>query len=509
MKKWMKITLLCLVILINILLAYQPHFNYPYPLLTDEYNHISFGKHIVNEHKFPFTNPYLAYPEKVVNLESGFHFFLAATFLVIPGEPVLYYKYFIILFMIINSLLLFYLVMLWFKNYYSALLSVLFYGTIKSTGDLLVHNYFLPLTMGITLLLLSFIFFYKWENSRNNEKNNLLNKYLIYLIITVLITILTYPPTLTFLAGVIFLYILSTNHEMHEKFNLKKRHFLTYFAILSAITIIISIVLMIYLNLTKYFIFPDTWTPIKAKYSPIFFFGIIPSIFAFLGLWSIIKEHKNKIILYWLLFSIIQIYLFYIFKFNILVPFARLFVFYLIGLTILAGMGVVFIFNSTINYFNKNYKNIGYIKLLTISLILILILANYYFIFKNPLNPPHIIDDKTYDALQFIKNNYHNGTIIIADSYISHAVYPITQGKILGIIGANLGGGFPNINNELIYASCKRKKEIMDRYSKEYLDYTQGKANGYILISNFIQNCDSLEPIYEKGPYLYKVKLTD
>ena len=154
MKKEYKIALLIIVILINILLAYQPHFNYPYPILTDEYNHIAFGKYIVNEHKLPFTNPYLAYPEKVINFESGFHFFLAATFLIIPGEPALYYKYFIILFMIINSLLLFYLVMLWFKNYYTALLSVLFYGALKSTGDLLVHNYFLPLTLGISLLLL-------------------------------------------------------------------------------------------------------------------------------------------------------------------------------------------------------------------------------------------------------------------------------------------------------------------------------------------------------------------
>src|SRR3989344_3624511 len=284
MKKWVKLSLLCAIILVNILLAYQPHFNYSYPLLTDEYNHISFAKYIINEHKPPFTNPYLAYPEKVINLESGFHFFLATIFSIIPGEPVLYYKYFIILFMIINSLLLFYLVMLWFKNYYISILSVLFYGTIKSTGDLLAHNYFLPLTIGITFLFISLIIFYKWEYSKNIK-----NKYLVYLIITLALTTLTYPPALTFFAGVIFLYILFINHDIHEKFNQKKKHFLIYFAILSAIIIIISTILMIYLNLTNYFIFPDTWTPIKAKYSPIFFFGVIPSIFALFGLFSLIK----------------------------------------------------------------------------------------------------------------------------------------------------------------------------------------------------------------------------
>ena len=223
MKKWMKITLLCLAILVNILLAYQPHFNYPYPLLTDEYNHIAFAKYIINEHELPFINPYFAYPEKVINLESGFHFFLATIFSIIPGEPVLYYKYFIILFMIINSLLLFYLVMLWFKNYYISILSVLFYGTIKSTGDLLAHNYFLPLTIGITFLFISLILFHKWEYSKNIK-----NKYLIYLIITLALTTLIYPPALTFFAGVIFLYILFINHDIHEKFNQKKKHFLRY-----------------------------------------------------------------------------------------------------------------------------------------------------------------------------------------------------------------------------------------------------------------------------------------
>ena len=302
----------------------------------------------------------------------------------------------------------------------------------------------------------------------------------------------------------IFLYILSINHDIHDKFNLKKRHFFFYFAVLSAIIVIISIILISYLNLTNYFIFPDSWTPIKAKYSPIFFFGIIPSIFAFIGLFSIIKENKNKIIFYWFVFSLIQIYLYYIFKFNILVPFARLFTFYLIGLSILAGVGVIFILNFVKSYFDKiNLKenNLKAIKLITIFIILILILTNYYFILKNPLNPPHIVDDKTYEALQFIKNNYSQETIIVADNYISHAIYPISNDKINGLIGANLGGGAPEFNNEFIYSSCEKKKEIIDN--------SRGDINEYMLISNTPQKCSSLKLIYDKGPYLYIRNLTN
>src|SRR3989344_1739004 len=382
MKKWVKLSLLCAIILVNILLAYQPHFNYSYPLLTDEYNHIAFAKYIVNEHKLPFTNPYLAYPEKLTNLESGFHFFLALLFSIIPGEPILYYKYFIIIFMIFNSLLLFYLVMLWFKSYYTALLSVLFYGAIKSTGDLLVHNYFLPLTMGITLLLLSFIFFYKWENTAGWK-----NRYLVCLV-------------------------------------------------------------------------------------------VISSAFAFFGLISIIKE--KKIILFWFIFSLIQIYLYYIFKFNILVPFARLFAFYLIGLSILAGIGVVYIYKIINNYPNKSKKirDIGYIKIITIIIILILILVNYYFIIKNPLNPKYII---------------------------THAIYPATGQHVLGMINANLGGGFQKEVNQFLNAVCKEKNNMLKNGYFPALEANNLSDTKTLILSKSEFNCSFLNSVYNKTYYVYEI----
>jgi len=500
MKKWVKLSLLCAIILVNILLAYQPHFNYSYPLLTDEYNHIAFAKYIVNEHKLPFTNPYLAYPEKLTNLESGFHFFLALLFSIIPGEPILYYKYFIIIFMIFNSLLLFYLVMLWFKSYYTALLSVLFYGAIKSTGDLLVHNYFLPLTMGITLLLLSFIFFYKWENTAGWK-----NRYLVCLVVISLITIITYPPTLTFFAGILFLYILFMSHNIHEKFNLKKRHFLIYFAVISAIIIIISLILMTYLNLTKFVIFPDTWTPVKAKYSPIFFFGVISSAFAFFGLISIIKE--KKIILCWFIFSLIQIYLYYIFKFNILVPFARLFAFYLIGLSILAGIGVVYIYKIINNYPNKSKKirDIGYIKIITIIIILILILVNYYFIIKNPLNPKYIITDETYDIIKFLNNNYKEDVIILSTGLITHAIYPATGQHVLGMINANLGGGFQKEVNQFLNAVCKEKNNMLKNGYFPALEANNLSDTKTLILSKSEFNCSFLNSVYNKTYYVYEI----
>jgi len=135
--------LLLIIILFNSSLAFLPHLSNPYPILADEYVHISLAKQITEEKKLPFTNPYTIEEVKHLNFESGFHFFLAFFFSIISGEPVLYYKYFIILFMTINSLLIFYLSKLYFKNDYAGLLSVFLFGMIKSTGDFLAHWYFI------------------------------------------------------------------------------------------------------------------------------------------------------------------------------------------------------------------------------------------------------------------------------------------------------------------------------------------------------------------------------
>ncbi|MBS3072330.1 hypothetical protein J4477_00675 [Candidatus Pacearchaeota archaeon] len=299
-------------------------------------------------------------------------------------------------------------------------------------------------------------------------------------------------------------------HDIHEKFNIKKKAFFIYFIFIFSIIIIISLTVITYFSLTNYFIFPDTWTPIKAKYSPIFFFGAISSIFAFFGLISTIK-YKNSIILPWFIFSLIQIYLYYILKFNILVPFARLFVFYLIGMSILAGIGVVYIYGNISDYSKKvkYFKNLKYVKIIAILLILTFILINYFLIIKNPLNPPHIINENNYEIFDIIKQNNRSETLVIADGLTSTAIYPLTGSKVMGIIGANLGGGFPERNNDFIYGSCEEKeKGVVDtKNALKKINSTQIKQA--ILVSNFQQKCPFLEQIYEKDSYLYRINLTD
>ncbi|MCK5610429.1 hypothetical protein KAR91_51630 [Candidatus Pacearchaeota archaeon] len=490
MKERNKIIILSIFILINVLLAFYPHFSTPYPLVGDEYVHIAKAQLISEEHALPFSNPYTIQDKFHLNLESGFHFLLGLIFLISPFEAILFYKFLIIPFMILNSLLVFYLAKLWFKNYYIALFSVIFFGMIKSTGDFFAHAYFVPLTLGITSLLLLFIFFHKLATSRNKKNYTYLGLALIF-------SAITYPPALFFFLGTIFLYLLSMDHNLNKKFNISRKKFLKYLILISITLLIIFFLSLSLLNLTKYLIVDETWTPQSSNMSPILFFGIIPFIFSIIGLFTIMKQNRNKVLIYLFLFSIIEIYLFYIFKFTIIIPFRRLFLFYQIGLSFLAGMGSVY----SIRYLNRKIKNKKSI-LIAFTIILLLIGTNYFLLLKDPLESPPILTKEKYDAIKFIEKTYPEKVIVAADSITSLTITPTSGDYVVGLINSNIGGGSITLADDMINGNCDEKL-IAHKKQKEILE--RKKLNIEILIlSNTKQNCSFLELKYNKTPFIYE-----
>ena len=510
MKKQTIIALLSIIILFNIFLAYSPHFSNPYPLLTDEYVHISIAKLISEEHRLPYTHPYfyptqLGNPEgRIKNLESGFHYLLATIFIITPGEEVIYYKYLIILFMIINSLLVFYLAKLIFKNNIVALLSTLFFGTIPSTGNFMAHNYFVPLTFGITLLLILSILFYKHEKSKSN-------KYLIYLIITLLITAISYPPTLTFFFLVILTYLISTEHEHHKKFNTTKKQFLKYltYLILSAIILLVVLNLITSGSLLNFLstnlIFDDSWTNIQSDLSPIFFFGLIPTLFAIIGLIYMIHGKENKIIFFWILISIIEIYLFTIFKITILVPFRRLFLFYLIGISISAGVGIV----ATIGYIKKYTKSKNLV-MIAIGIIAILLLFHLVSTIQNQPDVQSILTTEEYEALKFIKETYKERTRIFTDPLTAVTTTPVANNYIMGMITSNIDGrGIQpsKIANAISKGDCELLKRITQSLDAKEIT---PKGRSTLILTETKITCETpkINLIYDKKVKVYEVTLT-
>ena len=477
-------------------LAYQPHFDYPYPLLGDEYNHISFGKYILEERALPFQNPYFATSSPVQNFESGFHILLAFLFLLIPGDPVLWYKFLVIAAFALNTFLLFYLVFLWSRNYWTALFSVFFFGTIKSEVGFLSHQYFLPLTLGVTLLLFAFIFFHRWANSRSRKS-------LFALTGTLAALALSYPPALFFFLGVMLVHALSMDHSLHEFFHLTKKRFFAY-VLSGAVTIsALFVAALSFFGLLSAIVFPPDWNVLQTHFSPIFFFGIIPSVFAAFGLVTVaISKHlSSKVALHWFLFSLGMLLLFYIFDFNVLIPAPRLFVFYLIGVSVLAGIGV-----SASIYFFTRYVHGRFALSCAIAVLCIPFFVHYYIVFSKPLAFHRILTPEIYKALATLHNEHPERAVVIADSFTSHAVYPVSGKYVVNLLNANIGGGNTEGARIFLEKDCrKRIEDVFDRLSY----FTEEAGIPLFLLAKQQEMCRSmLEPVYEGGVYLYRLYIS-
>ncbi|MEM3121912.1 MAG: hypothetical protein QXH60_00500, partial [Candidatus Pacearchaeota archaeon] len=362
----------------------------------------------------------------------------------------------------------------------------------------------IPLTLGTTIILLSFIFFYKWENSKYNT-----NRYLIFLLITMLIALFSYPPSLTFFLGVVFIYAISIDHDMHTKFSNSKRKFFVYFIIINIIFVLVALLVLHFLGWWKFLTFDQSWSAIQKNLSPLFFFGVPSSLLALLGLLFITfnqyseKSKRGKILFSWFLFSILEIYLFYIFGFTILVPFKRLFYFYLIGLSLLGGFGALLLSEFISIKIASSLKIRECVKIFIFLLLVSLVFA-IYFLVNFETNPPAILlDDNTYNALQFIKENYPKNTIIASDSLTSITVYPVTGMKVLGILGSNIGGGDPMAVNRYLEMDCNGMKIVRDRYNLHLKKIHLFNRNTLLLSKKKI-NCEDLyKEVYNKGVYVY------
>lgn len=478
------------------MLAYQPHLSYEYPLIGDEYVHLSLATYIIEEHSLPFTNPYFVVPFKHVNFESGFHFLLAGLLTIIPSEPILFYKYLVIFSILINSILVFYLVRILTKDDTAALAAMFFFGTIKSSTGFLAHQYFIPLTIGITLLLLLFIFLHHLITTREW-------KYALFLGGTLIATALTYPPALFFFIGTTLVYIFSMDHSLYVPFGLSRRKFLIGTASIVALLIIVFLLVLYGFDLLRRGVFPASWDVLQMHASPIFFFGIVPSTFAALGLISIAvaKSETAKILLYWFLFSLGALYFFFLFKTSILIPFPRLFMFYLLGISVLAGVGV-----STSLQFAKTMWTQSAWPILTYTVVIGVVATHYSFVWAQPLSHYEILTPKIYASLKFLKEIPEKDAVVIADSATSFAIYPVSKKHVVNLLDSNVGGGNTRAAHTFLTGTCDEKTRVIGKFNAQ-IKKTGAPRPPLFLLSQIPQKCDFLTLVYGEAPYIYEVKL--
>ncbi|VVB82691.1 Uncharacterised protein [uncultured archaeon] len=465
---------------INSSLVEVSHFSYPFPIHVDEWIHLSQIVYILENKSLGFVNPYSSHLIFQQDPEVGYHLILATFFKISSLDPILTYQYFATIFFIINSILLFILIKKLTNNYYIGLLSIVFFLAIPTNSNILGNWFAVPLTFSLSLIFLFFIFL--TDFFKTNNKLFLLSSIIFYLFS------FCYPVATAFITLITFFYLIF-EFKIYKRFNKKK-----FFIILG-----VGFILLIAL-LFKGLVFSRTWTNFQYDYSLIFFYGLLPMLFAIFGIYFVLTKKMNRIFFIWPLICLINLIVYKIFGFGLFIPYERILFYYLLGLAPLAAIGLFYLFKSIwVFLYEKVIKNK---KVLSLILVSLLVGVCFYFTFQNyyPIKSEgnfgfiQILDQEDYNAIKFIEQNYGEKNIILADPFISLGIYPIGKNFVVSIESSNLGYGNPKTAGWFFMSSCEDKQKIILPSLPNFV------------LSKFKLNCSFLVEKYNKGDYIYQVK---
>jgi hypothetical protein len=446
---------------------------YPYPLHGDEWTHLAQATYLIENKKIPELNPYLKDSGNKLNLESGFHSFLAQFFTLTKLDPILNYQYLPAIILIISLLSIILLIMLITNNFYISLLSSLFFLSIKNNVNLMGVWFLVPLTFSIFII---YLFFYCFLHK---------NKRLKYLSILFYLASLFVYPAATVLTTLILVIYLLINKKLNK-----------YHLILLSILILASLVLFRnnLQHLLDVFIFRYGWTgAFEFNYSIIKMYGLVAFLLALIGLIYTYTKKLNKILIIWPLICSIPVLMYPIVKFTLFLPYQRAFFYLLISLAPLSAVGLSYLVEYVHNLI-KRYDKIAAVFIIIIVTIFIFInqFNNYYRIDDKRFLPLHFINEDDYQALKWVKNSYGGGNLVMANLLTAFGVYPISQNYVVAMPLSNLQGGNENLVNQFYDSDCQTKENILIK-NKINLVYNYNKIN-----------CTFLKEVYDKNVYVYE-----
>ena len=501
LEPW-KIWLIVGILFGTALLIYGPHFSYPYPFHIDKWHHIGYAERIIYDQNY---NASVVFSNG--NLEIGYHLFLVGLFSVeraVGIDPVLAYKFLPAFFACIASLILFFMMFRFTKNYWIGIFSMLFFATLKTNVNFLGLWFAVPLTFCIPLI---FLFFWLFMEGWNKKPWLLGWSALVFFII-----LFSHACSATFMLPILLIYCLINNKPLESK---KKRWpWLLFFLIP---LIVFPLVYFQFIRKesfisTLHFIFEKLifrfgFTPTEPYLMPAikialfrkiisihpyflpWLYGFGAFIFAVIGLFVSFKDKKLKMLTVWFLATAALLFLFINFKFTIFAPYQRIVYYSLLSLAPLSAIGIVW----AIEKIRKKEKHANAWIFFIIALTLALSFYNYY-------NPPKgfglytMVDNQDYNALKWFGTQTNN-SLVIAPILLGDAVYPLSRNNALvSAFFINTDDVRAEIYHFFSDFTCEQKQEIARKYGANHI------------ISKAQINCSGFENIYSAGDYIYKVQ---
>lgn len=442
------------------------NYTYPYPLHGDEWTHLAKAKYTQQTGRLAMLNPYHPAQAKLVNLEGGFSSYLSSLISFLGND---YLEYFYILPAFFGALIAVLIYLLAFRitqSWPASLISSLLFASIGSNINILGFWFFLPVTLGIMLLLLYFMF----------DGTSLLLKAIVFLTLAVV-----YP----LLCPVVLAY---------EAYNYRKNKLaICAVILLGLLGIGIAYLLVGWQSVSSYIISEKGWTQgFEVVYNPLIYFGIAGSLLAGLGLWFGLKERKSAPILIVFLFALANIILFKFYHFTIVLPYQRSFLLLMVSMALLGGFGTIML-NSVLASFMKN-KPVRYaVIVMAVTIAVFFSFHNYFDIEKKQFIPILYLTNEQIRELSNLENDAFENAIFVTPPGVSFTVYPVLGGRITALAGSNLGFGDYKQLFRFEKSDCAAKLEYMQ------------KNNASFIISHKKLSCPWLTQITAKSIYLYGV----
>lgn len=481
---------LSIVLVFIFLLIYSPHFNYRFPYHIDEWHHITQTKILFNE----------GFKQLEIGIETGFHVFLLPLYR--TTNLVLVYKFLPALWGVLGALAIFWVTYKKTnKNYLIALLSVVFFASIRSDVNITGLWFFTPLTFSIPLIYL-YIYLFTKGVEKENKKNILTALAIMILMIPI------HAISVLFSIPFLLIHLLINHHYLEKEYK-----FFSIFLLIPIVGIFFYKIAtrVSWNNLLNSIIdnlqFDHGWGVLEISNQFSFLYSGVGYALAIIGAILIVlnKESLKKYYIYvlWPLTSLVSIIIFQITDVSYLVPYQRNLYYFALGLPFLSAFGLFHIINI-LRAEISNLNNLKWLSNITVAiLVIVVILSSFQSYYDKPIitdengsfdvNLYKVINENDYKTLLFLKDKPL--AVVMAEPFISTASYPISGqwpvGTILFIDGRK------SVERFFDSKDCKIKKDIIN--NNEYSNLIK-----YIISPQKI-DC-GWDLIYNDSNYIYQIK---
>jgi hypothetical protein len=468
-----QILLAVLVVIVSVfvfVVVYYPHYQQnPYPYHLDEWHHITEALKLRAGD----------YSGGVNGFEIGFHAILMVFSYFVDLVKV--YQFFPALWAVVSALVLFYVVRRKTNNYWIALLSMVFFASLKSNVNIEGLMFFTPLSFSIPFIFL-YVYFFTEGIERENRK--------MILASIGIMAFLTLVHAISVLFALPFLLIYCL---FHIKYLLKEWKLFSLFLVVPLIGLILyASMLDISLSsavgsLIEKLQFHKGWGVYEVDNSPLEIYSIAGYCLAIAGAVVMLFSSWKKYFVYvlWPLCVLGSIAIFRISDVSYLSPYQRNVYYFGIALPFLSAFGLYFILKWAgklsewcFDFFaglKKRYRESGKMelikKIVKIAVILVLaccvIACAFGAHYKYPENMPlyKAIDSASYEALSFLSTQEKSN--VMATLYVSLAVYPVARMDPVGAL--NFYGDKGAVSNFFAGDNCTIMEKILSQHDAKYV----------------------------------------